>query len=669
MINVNDELRNNFFIYASCVNNERSFPDVRDGLKPSQRAVLWEMYSKGYGSKKPHVKSAKVAGGVIASWWPHGDSSSYEALVRMSQPWLNNIPEIDFHGANGSVLGGPQAASSRYTECRLSKAAEDGLFNSIDRKVVDMIPNFSEDEEWPSVLPAIFPRLFVNGSQGIGYTIAQEWEPGNLREFLEKVKEYLQTSDISFDNIYPDYPTGGIIINRKEIADIYRTGKGRVVIRGRAEISGNNIKITDLPYQVYVEPFIQKIKDLVNSGGLAGIEDVYNKSDDSGLLIEILCSTDAESVLAKLYKLTELQSVFSVNQMALVDGTPTMLTLKDYIEIYLAHNLETIRKEYLYELNKATTRLEIVQGLIFATSVLDDIIREIRASKNSSDAVNSLKQKFSFTDLQAQAIVDMRLGKLANTEVEALIEEQNQLNKTINDCNQILGSDRAQKKEFLKRLNAFTTKYGWPRRTKVIDVDLAVEKTKMTPKVKVVENYTILLESNGNIKRILTSQYKANKKVKYCTVEAPEDQKILLISDRGIMYKLPVKQIPKASVNSIGTPVSALVSLQDRESIIQIFSGFEPESYIFFVTKRGLAKKTLYQDINKLSKNIGAVVMKLADDDQIILCKLVESEKISVDYCGKEKIINTDKFIAKSRTAGGVVAVKIKSGSHISIPQ
>jgi DNA gyrase subunit A len=667
MINILDEMKTDFLVYAAEVNNNRAFPDARDGLKVSQRAVLWEMFSKDYKSSKPHVKSAKVAGGTIATWHPHSDAAAYETIVRMSQAWVNNMRAVDFHGANGSVLGGPQAASSRYTECRLSKSSEACYFANIKKNVVDFIDNFSEDEKWPSVFPSIAPILMINGSSGIGYTIAQDWLPHNLSDLAEKVKEYVSTSSINADGFFPDFPTGGIIVNKNEIADIYKTGRGRVVLRGRAEIEDNFIRITELPYQVYAEPFIQKIKDLVNAGTLAGIEDIYNKSDDSGMLIEIECSADPNIVLAKLYKLTELQSTFSANQMALVNGIPTMLTLKDYIEVYVNHNLEVLKREYAYDLNKASQRLEIVTGLIKATSILDDIIKEIRQSKSSTVAAESLKTKFNFTAAQAQAITDMRLGKLANTEIAELEKEQAQLNKTIEACTKVLNSDKLQKKEFLRRLEAFVNEYGWARRTEVVDIDLTTEKATVAKKVKIIENYTVMLDDTGNLKRILTSQYKPNKKAKYQAIEIAEDRKLLLISNKGLMYKLPVKQIPKAGVNSTGTAVNKLLELQNNESIIRIFNGLENESNVFFITKNGLAKKTRYEEISSLSKNIGATVMKVLDNDEIIFCDTLESAKIPVLYNGKEKIVDTDKFITKSRTAGGVVAVKVKPGSTVSI--
>ena len=669
-VDILHEIRTNALLIGNEANLSRAIPYVRDGLKPSQRAVLYGAYEQGYSSKKPHVKSLKLDGQVVGSWWPHG--SEYSTITRLTQPFVMNIPLLDMHGANGSQLGTPEAAASRYTEVRLSRACEDGLLKNLEKETCEWIPNYSEDRVWPKILPALFPNLFVNGSEGMGYCYSQTWLPGNLNEFFEKVKEYINTGKLTYDNIFPDFPTCGIIVNKKDIAKIYETGNGTVILRGRATIEGNIIKITELPYQVYVTPFMEQLKSLVtpNARGeikIAGISDVYNMSGDSGMLIEIECEADPAVILTKLYQYSNLQVSLSANQFGIVDSIPELLNLERYIQVYLAHNIDCIQREFTYDLNKATNRLEVVSGLIRAISILDDVITEIRCAKTSEVAVENLKIKFSFTDLQAKAIVDMRLGKLANTEIDTLNREQAQLNKTISACNKILGSEKAQKKEFLQRLETFVTAYGWPRRTEVVDIDLAVEKTAASRKVKVIENYTVIFDENGNIKRTLTSQYKANKKAKYQAVEIAEDKKLLLISNKGIMYKVPVKQIPKASVNSIGTSISNFIALQQDEAIISIFSGLEESSYLFFITKRGLAKKTPYSDISSISKAIGTVVMKLSEDDEIILCKLVESENIKVLYNGKEKVVNTDKFIPKSRTAGGVVAVKVKQGNFITI--
>ena len=664
---IEDELKTDFFVYASCVNNDRAFPDARDGLKPSQRAVCWTMYTDGYFSNKPHVKCAKISGSCIARLWPHGDVGVYETLARMSQSWLNNICEIDFHGANGSIVGGADCANQRYTEARLSKAAEDGLLANIKKDLVSMIPNYCEDELWPQVLPAIFPRLYINGSQGIGYTIAQEWEPHNLNEVVEKVKEYLKKGKISTDNIYPDYPTGGIIINKKDLATIYETGRGNIILRGKAEIFGNFIQITELPYQVYVEPFIQKIKDLVNANTLTGIEDICNKSDDNGLLIEIECSIDPQIVLNKLYKLTDLQTTFSANQMALVNGIPQMLNLQEYIKIYIDHNINCLQREYTYDLNKATARLEIVDGLLKALSIIDKIIKVIKASKSADVAKQELINTFKFSEVQAKAIIDMKLGKLANLEALELQKEQEELNKIIDNCKLFLGDSKLQQKEFLRRLTEFTKKYGWERRTEVCDINLEEEKVITAKAPKIIEDYMISIDDKNHIKRIDIRQYKANKDTNLQTVKIAEDQKIILISNKGLLYRVPIKNIQKCNLNSAGTDLNTLISLNKNEKIIKLFTGQESEEFIFFITENGLAKKMNFEDIKNISKKIGITVMKLSDDDTIIDCRLVNSEQITVKYNNKNKIISTDKFLPKSRTAGGVCAIKVKAGLKVTI--
>ena len=655
-INSLDEMHNDFMIYATEVNNNRSFPDARDGLKPGMRAALFTMFRKGFTSNKPHVKSAKITGAVIGELWPHGDASVYESIVRMSQPWVNNIPEINWHGANGSLLGGPQAASSRYTECRLDEAAEKGFFSNITKNTVDMIPNFSEDDEWPSVLPAIFPRLFVNGSQGIGYTIAQEWELGNLNEFTNKVKEYLKTKKVTCDDIYPDYPTAGVIINKKDIHTIYETGKGSVILRGKVEINGNLIKITSLPYQVYVEPFITEVKELVNSGKLAGIDDIYNKSDDNGMLIEIECSDNPEYVLNFLYKLTDLQCTFSANQMALVNGKPELLTLEDYIKIYIEHNVECIKREYQFELDKANNRKEIVDGLVKALGMIDSIISTIKKSKNSEEAKKSLVSQ-GFTSNQAQAIVDMRLGKLANLEQAELNKEQKELIKKVSDFTKIINSNKAQEKEFIKRLEDFTSKYGWTRRTEVIDVDLTQEKKQIRVAKVNNEQYMILLTDDG-IKRVSLTEYrptKANNIKKAIKVGARD--KFILISNLGKMYKLVCNKVQLGTMKSTGIRISDLIPIEPGESIVNLFTGSETEPYIFFITDKGNVKKLNSEDTFKVSKNVGTVVMKLKDET-IIWVDLITDEKLTIKTEKKDVKLDTEKFKVKGRGAGGVKGIR-----------
>ena len=658
MIKATEEIKKDFLVYAQEVNTNRAFPDAKDGLKPSQRAALFTMYRKGFSSSKPHVKSAKVTGAIIGELWPHGDASAYESIVRMSQPWVNNLPEVDFHGANGSLIGGPEAASSRYTECRLAKVSEDGFFSNIKKDTVNMIPNFSDDDEWPIVFPAIFPRLFINGSQGIGYTIAQEWEPGNLNEFTEKVKEYVKRKgNISFDNLYPDYPTGGVIVNKKDIHTIYETGRGTIILRGKVDIDGNLIKITELPYQTYAEPLISKIKELVNKDELSGIEDICNKSGDEGLLIEIECSEDPEMVLNKLYKLTDLQTSFSANQMALVDGVPQMLSLKDYIKVYIDHNLNCLVREYTFDKKKAQDRLEVVDGLLKALAKIDDIIAAIKSSKSSDAARTILEKKFGFTKVQSQAIIDMKLGKLANLEQVELNKEQAELNKIIGDCDKLLGSKSNQSKEFLKRLEAFTKAYGWERRTQITDVDLIKEKsvTKRVPKSE--EQFMVVLTKGNYLKRVALVNYKEQAKVKndedkiVNAVKIGAKERLFAISKFGLVYKIPVKDIPLGTMNSTG--------INFGYDFINIFSGHEEQEFLFMITETGKVKKLETETLFKINKLIPSAtpVIKL-EDDNLVYAKLVNDEIIKYQVGKKVKEIETSKYKAKGRAAGGASCIK-----------
>jgi len=672
-INILNEIQNDFLIYAKEVNQNRAFPDVRDGLKPSQRAALWEMFCRNYSSDKPHVKSAKITGGIIANWWPHGDSSAYESIVRMSQPWIENLCEIDWHGANGSLLGGPEAASSRYTECRLSKLSEDGFFSNIKKDTVDTIKNFSEDDEWPVVFPSIFPRLIVNGSQGIGYTIAQEWEPSNLIEFSEQVKGYLKNGKIDCNSIYPDYPTGGVIINKKDIHTIYETGKGSIILRAKAEINDNIIKITELPYQVYAEPLIQKIKDLVNNEQITGIEDIWNKSDDNGLLIEIECigdKDDASIVLNKLYKLTDLQCTFNANQMALLNGEPAILTLHDYIREYVNHNTNCIKREYTFIKNKAVARLEIVDGLVRALSEIDGVIKIIKSSKSSIDASNNLIQKYGFTESQAKAIVDMKLGKLANLETSDLKDEQVSLTSTIERCDLILTSEAKLKKEFVKRLDDFVNKYGWERRTQLDDVDIVHEKAIVkASKTATEQQFMVALTKGNNIKRIKLTDYRPQAKIKnesdsiINAVKVSSKDKVILIGESGLMYKLQTNKIAVGSMTSTGESLNDIFN--DR--IIALFSGTESEEFIFFITNNGLVKKMVAKDVYSIGKNIGATVIKLDSDDKLIYCQNINDGVMEVKTTKKPAKLDTSKFKTKGRMAGGVKGIKLKDGQRIIV--
>jgi DNA gyrase subunit A len=675
-IDINQEIHDNFIDYAYEVNSQRAFPSAIDGLKPGQRACLWEFYTKGYSSNKPHVKSAKAAGGIIGSWWPHGDVAIYETFARMSQPWINNIPEINWHGANGSVKGGPEPASSRYTEARLSTAAEDGFFTNIKKDVVNMIPNFSEDDEWPEVLPAIFPRLFVNGSQGIGYTIANSWLPGNLGEFYTKVKEYCKNGIITYDNIYPDFPSGGIIINKDELKEIYLTGKGKAIVRAKTEIDGNSILITELPYQVYVEPLINSIKDLVNKEEITGIKDIYNKCDKNNLLIEIECDGSPKVILNKLFNMTELQKAYSANQYAMITKVPELLNLEKYIQVYVENNIQWIVNEYTFDLNKAEARLEIVNGLLKALTEIDKIIATIKQSESEAKAEQALIA-LGYTDAQAKAITDMRLGKLAHLEGVALEKEAEELNDTKAKCATIIESSDAQTKEFLNRLGAFVKKYGYARHTQVIQIEQTSDEEKEVVDVE-PEQCMVVLSESGYIKRIPITSFRAQRKngvgiktqddVTLATIRTNTIDKLLVFTNKGMLYRLLVNDIPVGNNSAKGTSIKALIDMDANENVETIYSVYRntDAQFVVFVTKNGLVKKTPLAEYVGTRKKNGLSALKLKDDDTLVNVTILKDEDILIASSGGKIIrLKTADIGVASRTSMGIKGITLDDGEYV----
>lgn len=675
-ISILNEIHYNFVDYAYEVNSQRAFPSVVDGLKPGQRACLWEFYTKGYTSNKPHVKSAKASGGIIGSWWPHGDAAIYETFARMSQPWINNIPEIDWHGANGSVKGGPEPASARYTEARLSKAAEEGFFTNIKKDVVKMIPNFSEDDEWPEVLPAIFPRLFVNGSQGIGYTIANSWLPGNLNEFFEKVKQYCKTGDIDYDNIYPDFPSGGVIINKDDLREIYLTGKGKAILRAKATIEDNSILITELPYQVYVEPLINSIKELVNKEEITGIKDIYNKCDKNNLLIEIECDGSPRVVLNKLFDMTDLQKTYNANQYAMITKVPELLNLKQYIEAYVNHNISCLVKEYQFDLNKAEERLEIVNGLLKALTEIDKIIKTIRSSESEQKAIDALIA-MGYTPAQAKAIADMRLGKLAHLEGVSLEKEQQELTDLKDKCATFIASPEIQTKEFLRRLGVFVKNYGYPRHTQITQIEEPKEEEKETIYVEPEQCMVIMTES-GYIKRIPAASFRAQKRnglgvktqdnITMATIRTNTVDKLLIFTNNGMLYRLLVNDIPVGTNSTKGTAIKALVDMDANEQVETIYSVYRgtEAKFVLFVTKQGIIKKTPLSEYMGTKKKNGIAALKLKDGDSLVAATIISDENILLASSGGKLIrLDTKEIGISSRISMGVKGMNLGDNEEV----
>lgn len=678
VIDICKELGQNFIDFSYEANSCRAFADARDGLKPGQRACLWEMFDKGYLSNKPHVKSAKIAGAVTGNWWPHGDVAIYETFARMSQPWINNIPEVDWHGNNGSQYTGPECASSRYTEARLSKIIENGMFKGIKKNNVNMILNFSEDAEWPEVLPAVLPRLMVNGCQGIGSTIANVWLPHTLSDVANVILNYMKTKEIDTKNLFPSFPTGGIIINKNDIHTIYETGKGKVILRGRAEIKGNSILITELPYQIYAQPYVEKITDMAAKEDLTGIIAVYNKSGKNKLLIEIECDGSPERVLKQLYAKTDLQKNYNANQWALVGKTPKLLTLKEYCDIYIAHNIDCLLREKQFDLDKAKARLEVVQGLLIALEDIDNVIQLIKNSESAAAAKQNLMDKYKLSENQAKAILAMKLSSLAKLEKVELENEREELFSEIEYCERILTARLIQESIVQDRLEALANAYKDERKTELMQIDIKPEEKEIVEVVP--EDVVVITTQSGDIKRVASTTFKTQRRngkgVKneddaiLSMIATNTIDNLLVFTNKGKMYKILVDNIPAGTNASKGIHLSTLINLEANEKAIAITSLDRKidKKYVIFITKNGLLKKTELSEYTSMKKSTGVAAIKLKEGDSIANVTFAnEEEFIIISKKGMSIRFETKDIGAIGRVTSGVKAIKLNEGDEALI--
>lgn len=596
-IDVIQEVQQNFLDGSYDTNANRAFPNVKDGLKPGQRACLWEMFTKKYNSKKPHVKSAKIDGGVAALWWPHGTTAIYETFARMSQPFTNNLPEVDFHGANGNIiLGGDAIAADRYTEARLAKITEEGMLQGIDKRNVPMIPNFSEDEEWPQVLPAVFPRLLVNGAQGIGVGVANVWLPHNFTETANLILKYLNEGILEEDTYYPDFPTGGTIVNRDELAEINKTGKGKVIVEAKYRISGNEIDFYEMPYQVYIEPVIEKIKECVDKEELPGIAGVYNKSDKNkiSLVVECRSGTEPEKMVQLLFAMTPLRSQYNANQNGIISKTPILLTLKEVVDVYTEHNKECIRREYEHEFGKAAARIEILEGLSKALEDIENIIVLIKQSASATVAKTKLIEKYNFSEVQAKAILDMKLARLANLEKVEVNNELEEKRAYAAECKAIMESQPRQKSILIQRLQELVKKFGDKRRTDVTQKTIVKMSKAKEAKVVIPEDVVVTVNKDGYLQSIPLKAYKTSKTGIINSFKTQTTDMILLFTNKAKVYRILVSDIAQCGVRDKGTAAGSILKMEPGEKVLNIFSMNidEAHPYITGFTKGGLVKKS-----------------------------------------------------------------------------
>lgn len=680
------ELKRSFISYAMAVNVSRAIPDVRDGLKPVHRRILFSMGELNNFYDKPFKKCARIVGEVMGKFHPHGDSSVYDAMVRLAQDFSIRCPLIDGHGNFGSVDGDPPAAM-RYTEARLSKIAS-LMLEDLDKDTVAFYPNFDDTLMQPTVLPAKFPNLLVNGSDGIAVGMATNIPPHNLTEVINGTQALLANPDIDIDELIsfipaPDYPTGGVIMGRSAVKHAYRTGRGGIVLRGKAEIeetsSGKQrIVITELPYQVNKAKFIVQVADLVKAKKIEGISDIKEESDRSGMriVIDIKKDANAQVVLNLLYKHTQLQQGEGIIMLALVDGQPKILNLKELLQCYVDHQIDVVERSTRFDLGKAKEREHIVKGLVTALANIDEVIAIIKSSDDKQDAMIKLTQNFELDEIQANAILEMKLSRLTSLEVEKLNEELRELELKIADLEDILAKPERVRKIINDKLEEIKTEFGEPRRTEIsLDVG-GIEIADLIPKEEVVISMTHL----GYIKRMSTSEYHAQKRggvgvtshktkdedfvERMFTTSSHDD--LLFFSTKGKVYCLKAYEIPEAQRTAKGRSVINLIMLDSDEKISAIIPRKEgAQGYLIMATKHGLIKKTSLSEFERINKN-GKIALTLVENDSLIGVELsCGDDEILVAASDGKCIRFSEKDIrATGRGSQGVKSMSFNEGEH-----
>lgn len=671
------ELSTNFIEYAASVNSDRAIPNAVDGLKPVAKRIIYGAYAGGRTSNKPHVKCAKIVGDVMGSYHPHGDSSIYGALVRLAQNWVMRYPLIDFHGNVGNQAGdGP--AAPRYTESRLAKITEDGMLQGIKKNNVDFIPNYDETTEEPVCLPSIFPNLLCNPNSGIGVAMACSWAPHNLTEVAAAINQYLNNEEPTLPG--PDFPTGGVIINSKEIPAIMKTGHGSVKIRSKYEIDKQKIIFTEIPYGTTIEGLMEEIGKVSDAKEIEGIDNIRDESNKKGVRIVVECdkSINPASIVNKLFSKTNLQNSFSYNQVALVDKVPTELNLKQCIEIYVKHNIECIVRETKFELNKAIDRLEIVNGLLKALEDIDNIIALIKSSESAAAAKLSLIDKYNFTDNQAKAILAMRLSSLAKLEKIELEKEAKELENKINDLTNIL-EDKNRQEEILKsRLDNLVKKYGDARKTELINIEIKPEE-KIIEDV-VPEDCVVILTQTGDIKRVPAKNFKVQRKngkgvkskneIVMSMISTNTIDNLLLFTKKGKMFKIVVDEVPVGTNASKGSHVGTLINMDSNDEVIAITSLARSNTakYVVFFTKQGLMKKTYLEEYAKIKRSTGIAAIKLKENDSIANVEFINEEDVLViTKNGMSIHFETKNVNPIGRVAAGVKSIKLADDDEVIV--
>ncbi|MDO5334533.1 MAG: DNA gyrase subunit A [Coriobacteriia bacterium] len=679
-----ESMQTSFLEYSMSVIVSRALPDVRDGLKPVHRRILYAMNESGYTPTRPHMKSARTVGDVIGKYHPHGDSAVYDTMVRLAQPFSMRVPLVDGHGNFGSI-DGDSAAAMRYTEARLDKAAME-LLRDLDKETVDFTPNYDESLEEPAVLPARFPNLLVNGSNGIAVGMATNIPPHNLNETIDACCAMMDNPDITTEELMkilpgPDFPTGGIIMGRDGIRDAYETGHGSITIRSKTRIeekkNGNySIVISEIPYQVNRRRLLEKLGELVKEKKLPEVSNVHDAADRRGIdiIIDLKKNSIPQVVLNKLFKHTQLQIGFGINNLALVNGVPQVLSLRQMLGHYIDHQREVIVRRTRYELAKAEERAHILEGYVIALDNIDEVIQIIRSSETDKVAAARLTERFGLTDKQTSAILEMRLRRLTGLEREKIEQELAELRERIEYYKRVLADDALVRQIIKEEMEDIKKRFGTPRRTKIS----AAAKDIDVEDLIADEDVAVTVTRAGYVKRIPVSAYRQQKRGGKGTqgVNLKENDYVehlfiastlsymLFFSSKGKVYRVKVYEIPEASRHARGTAIVNLLPLEKGETIRSVVStkDFPNDRFLMFATEQGMVKKTS-MDLYDRTRKDGLIAINLKDGDNLLSVKQVTEGRdvILVSSDGKAIKWNESEVRAMGRDTMGVRGIKLSS--------
>jgi len=687
-VDIGEELKTSYLDYAMSVIVGRALPDVRDGLKPVHRRILYAMYEMGNTHNKPYKKSARVVGDVIGKYHPHGDAPVYDALVRMAQDFSMRYVLVDGHGNFGSIDGDAPAAM-RYTEVRMARIAEE-MLEDIEKETVEFIPNYDGSLLEPALLPSKIPQLLLNGSSGIAVGMATNIPPHNLKEIVDALVHLIDNpkcKDAELFNIVkgPDFPTGGFIVGRKNIIEAYKTGKGSISIRGRASVEKlrgerEAIIVTEIPYQVNKAKMLEKIAELVKEERLTGISDIRDESDRDGLrvVIELKKGTDAKILLNQLYKHTQLQINYGIILLALINNQPKVMPLREMLQHFINFRKEVVYRRTKFDLKKAEEKAHILEGLKIAVEAIDEIISLIRASKSPQEAKEKLMSRFRLSEVQAQAILDMKLQKLTKLEREKIIEEYKQTLELIKELKKILGDEREILKIIKKELIEIKEKYGDERRTEIIEEeeDFSIEDLIQE------EDMVVTISHQGYIKRNPLSLYRAQGRggkgkigMAVKTEDFAEDvfiasthDYILFFTNKGKAYWLKVHEIPQAGRATKGKPIINLISIEEGERVTAYLPvrNFEEKKNVFMVTKKGIVKKVELSAFSNPRKT-GIIAITFEEGDELVDVAITDENSKVVLFTAKGMTITFKEEDVRTmgRTAKGIRGIRLKEGDYV----